>query len=273
MIYSEQYEESIVETWVSYGGGVQTFGMLLAIRQGIIPKVNGFIFSDTKAEYPETYIHIQTIVKPLLEEMNIPFVEVSNEEGIIEGYKRTKTIPLPGFRSCTMNYKVEPIRKYFRMRLKELGIKKQKGKPIIKMLIGISSDESSRAIHPKNQKPKWILNTYPFLELDWSRRQIIEFIEEMGFEVPRKSGCYMCPYSGLKGFVNLKVNYPDLFQNAIEMEDLYFEKFPNRKHGFLSSSLIKLRELEQIPTLYSFVDKLPEETGGCKNTKVGGCFL
>lgn len=273
MIYSKEYEESIVETWVSYGGGVQTFGMLLAIRQGIIPKVNGFIFSDTKAEYPETYIHIQTIVKPLLEQMNIPFVEVSKKDGIIEGYKETNTIPIAGFRSCTMKYKVEPIQKYFRSRIKELGIKKGRGKPIFKMLIGISSDESGRAISPKNQKPKWLLNSYPFLELDWSRKKIIEFIQELGFEVPRKSGCYMCPYSGLKGFVNLKVHYPDLFKNAIEMEDLYFKNRPERIHGFLSSSMIKLRELEQIPTLYSFVDKLPEETGGCKNTEIGGCFL
>ena len=52
----------------SYGGGVQTFGMLLMIKDGLIPKPDYFIFSDTMAEYDGTYAHIEAYAKPLCEE-------------------------------------------------------------------------------------------------------------------------------------------------------------------------------------------------------------
>ncbi len=264
--------ETILETWVSYGGGVQTFGMLLAIEKGLIEKPNGFIFSNTMAEHPKTIDHIENVVKPILEKLGIPFVEVCEGDGIIEGYKEMKSIPLVGFKTCTMKYKVDPIRSYFRQKLREQNIKRY-GKPLIEMLIGISTDESKRVIPRRRQKPKWILNSYPFIKMDWSRRQIIQFIKDCGHEVPIKSGCVMCPYQGLKGFAKLKANDPDLFKIAIEMEEIYFEHRPERIHGFLADSRIRLKELGEIPSLFSFVDQLPDEIRECETDEVGGCFL
>lgn len=253
-------------TYISYGGGVQTFGMLLMVKNGLIKKPLGLIFSDTKAEYPETYSHIEEVVKPMCEELEIPFITLVHEEGIIEGYKSNNSIPLAGFRSCTMKFKVDPIRKFLRTQIEG----KRYGKPRVRVLIGISTDEAKRAISPSKQKPKWIRNEYPFLEMDFSRRQIIDYINQNKMEVPRKSGCYICPYHGLKGFVELKTNYPDLMKIAIEMEQLYFEHRPERKHGFLADSQIKLKELSEIPSLYSFIDQLPDEHRECES---GGCFL
>lgn len=256
------------QTWMSYGGGVQTFGMLLMVKYGLIEKPHGLIFSDTKAEYPKTYQHIEKYAKPICEELEIPFIEVQDGDGLIEGYKQNNSIPLAGFRSCTFKYKIDPIKKYYRELTK--GIKRKRGKAIITSLIGISTDESKRAIPRRDQKPKWIENKYPFLEMDISRKQIIAFIEEKGYEVPPKSGCYVCPYHGLKGFVDLKVNHPDLFKVAIEMEEAYFEHRPERIHGFLSDSRIRLKELGEIPSLFSFVEQLPQEHNECDS---GGCFL
>ena len=261
--------DTVIETWISYGGGVQTFGMLLAVKEGLLPKPKGLIFSNTMAEYPETYQHIEEIVKPICEELELPFVEVVEDDGIIEGYREMKSIPLAGFRSCTMKVKVDPIRMYFRNNLRSEGIKRY-GKPLIELLIGISTDEAKRAVPRSKQKPKWILNSYPFLKMDWSRRQIIEFIEKCGYDVPRKSGCYICPYHGLKGFVDLKVSYPILFKQAVEMEEIYFEHRPERIHGFLADSRIRLKELGEIPSLFSFVKDLPDEHTECES---GGCFL
>lgn len=251
----------------SYGGGVQTFGMLLMIKDGLIAKPDYFIFSDTKAEYDGTYAHIEAYAKPLCEEMEIPFITVCHEDGIIEGYLETSSLPLPGFRSCTFNYKIRPINK----KLKELlGDQWTRGKPCVESYIGISTDEAQRAVPIKDQRPKWSRLVYPFLELDMSRRQIIDYIEKAGYPVPMKSGCYICPYHGLKGFVDLKVNHPEKFKVAVTMEEAYFTKRPERDHGFLSDSRIKLKELGEIPSLWSFVESLPDEHRECES---GGCFL
>ena len=228
-------DETILETWVSYGGGVQTFGMLCAIEKGLIDKPDGFIFSNTMAEHPETYRHIEEVAKPILERLEIPFVEVVHEEGIIEGYKKLNAIPMAGFKTCTIKFKVDPIRRYFRQKMDDLGIRPH-GKPLIKTLIGISTDESRRAVSRRDQKPKWILNTYPFLDMDWSRRKILSFIEECGYEIPIKSGCHICPYQGLKGFAKLKKDDPELFQIAVDMEENFFKHRPERIHGFLADS-------------------------------------
>ena len=196
----------------SYGGGVQTFGMLLMIRDGLIERPHAFIFSDTKAEHDGTYAHIEAYAKPLCHEMGIPFYTVQHNEGIIEGYKENNTIPLPGFRSCTDKYKIRPINE----KIKELlGYKWTRGKACVNSYIGISTDEKQRAIMRRNQKLKWSMQTYPLLELDFSRNQIIDYIEKAGYPVPIKSGCYICPYQGFKGFVDLKTNHPKKYKIAV----------------------------------------------------------
>ncbi len=264
MIYNP--EEGMLRI-CSYGGGVQTFGMLLMIRDGLIQRPHAFVFSDTKAEYDATYAHIEGYAKPLCKEMGIPFYTVQFNEGIIEGYKSKNSIPLPGFRSCTFNYKVRPIN----YKLKELlGDNWTRGEACVNSYIGISTDEAQRAVSRKDQRPKWSMQTYPFLELDMSRRQIIEYIEKSGYPVPIKSGCYICPYHGFKGFVDLKTNHPEKFKIAVEMEELYFEHRPERNHGFLQDTMIRLKELGEIPSLWSFADQIPNETKECDS---GGCFL
>ena len=252
---------------LSYGGGVQTFGMLLMVKNGILPKPDFLIFSDTMAEYPETYDHIEKYAKPICEELAIPFFTVFEEGGIIEGYSKSNSIPLAGFRSCTMKYKVDPIRKKLR---EYLGDNKKNGKVSIHVWIGISTDESKRAIPKNQQKPKWILNTYPFLNLDMSRNQIIQYIEKSNYPLPRKSGCFICPYGGLKSFVDLKLNYPELNKIAIGMEERYFTERPDRKSGFLKHSMLKLKELNEIPSLFDFADKIPDDSKECETES---CFL
>lgn len=260
-----------METWISYGGGVQTFGMLVMAKNGDLPfQIDGCIFSDTMAEFPETYEHIETHAKTICEEMGIPFVKVCLEPGIIEGYKEKNALPLPGFRSCTGNYKVRPIKTFFRERFAN-EIKNNRGEAVVRCLIGISTDEASRVVPREQQKPKYMENLFPFIDLDMSRKDIITYIEESGYPVPRKSGCFMCPYGNLKGFVNLRVGYPDLFQIAVEMEERYFKARPERRSGFLSHSQIKLKELGQMPSLFSFADQIPDDSEECKSGS--SCFL
>ena len=256
-----------IPTILSYGGGVQTFALLLLILEGKIEKPQFVIFSDTKAEYPLTYIHIDKYAKPICEILDIPFITVQHQDGIIDGYTNQNSIPMAGFRSCTYNYKIRPINKYL---TEFLGSSKIKGKPSIISLIGISTDESKRAIPRNKQSPKWVYLKYPLLELDLSRRQLIDIINKSPYPLPIKSGCFICPYNGLKGFVDLKQNHKDLFKIAVEMEENYFIHRPERTHGFLQDSQIKLKELGQIPSLYSFVNTLPNENNECET---GGCFL
>jgi hypothetical protein len=252
---------------LSYGGGVQTFAMLVLIEKGILPKPDFLIMADTVAEYPATYAHVEQVAKPLAKKLGIEWIDVQHEAGLIEGYKRQNGIPMPGFRSCTYNFKVRPIHDYLR---EYLGENKKRGKPSIVTWIGISTDEKRRAVPREKQSPKWIEMRYPLLELGFSRDQLKQFIEESPYPMPIKSGCFLCPYNGLKGFVDLKANHPELMEIAVEMEEAFFKARPDRTMGFLPDHQITLKELNQIPSLFSF-ENVVEPNRECENE--GSCFL
>lgn len=256
-------------TVLSYGGGVQTFGILLMIQNNIIPKPDVLIFSNTMAEKPETIIHIEQVVKPICEKIKLPFYEVKYKQGLIEGYSKNSTIPNVTNRSCTMTYKIKPVTK----KVKELlgyGNKYQRiPKGInVNMMIGFTTDEINRKVENKEH---FITNVFPLLDLNLSRTDVINYIKKSNYEVPVKSGCYLCPFIGLKGFTKLKVERPELFKIALDMENDYFEKFPERNNGFIAKTRIKLDDINKTPSLFSFVEQLHDDSfGECKS---GGCFL
>lgn len=252
---------------LSYGGGVQTFSMLILIEKGILQKPDFGIMADTLAEYPETEEHLNKVAIPLFEKLGIPFFKVVHEEGIIKGYKKTNSIPMPGFRSCTYHYKVQPIHRKFK---EILGDDKKNGVASIECWIGISTDEARRQVKREDQSPKWVLQTYPLLELGYSRQDCIDLIEKSEYPMPRKSGCFMCPYSGRKGFIKLKMEKPDLFQIAVDMEEAYFKARPERRNGFIEG--LKLIDLQSMPTLFSF-EQLESIQNDQKECDSGGCFL
>jgi hypothetical protein len=253
---------------LSMGWGVQTVAMLIMVENGTLPKPDIIIHSDTGAEKPETHYWKNKFGIPIIEKLGIPYVEVMHEGGIVEGYMKKSTIPIVGFRSCTTNYKVNPILRYLKKLYKKPKESKQK-KPYWQTWIGISTDESRRKIEREDQSPKYQEMIYPFLDLNLSRKDLSNIIKKSGYEEPVKSGCFMCPYAGLRGFLELKEKHPDLFDIAIKMENKYFEKFPERHNGFIASSKTKLQTLKEMKSLFSYTE-IENEQNECDS---GGCFL
>lgn len=251
---------------LSMGWGVQTVAMLIMIENGSLPKPDVIIHSDTGAEKPETLEYKEKVGIPLINKLEIPYYEVMGGTGIIDGYRAKKTIPVVGFRSCTYNYKVQPMLQH----LKAMYMKsKKQPKPYFQSWVGISTDEANRKIERKDQTPKYQEMIYPFLDLDLSRRDLINIIQKSGYPLPVKSGCFMCPYMGLRGFLETKEKHPELFEIAVQMENDYFEKFPNREHGFIKSSKTRLQTLKEMKSLFSYTEIENDE----RECDSGGCFL
>jgi 3'-phosphoadenosine 5'-phosphosulfate sulfotransferase (PAPS reductase)/FAD synthetase len=244
---------------LSFGGGVQSFAMLLMIKEGILPKPDIIIHSDTGSEMPHTK-KIISAGKDLSFEMDIPFLIVKSHRGALhDDYMRLKAVPVIGVRSCTSNFKIFPQRRAIR----EI-VGKSRGHILAYCWLGITTDESKRQI---KSELKWIDNKFPLLELDYSRNKCIELNLKYGFNV-QKSGCFCCPYVGKKGFVKLFNEHPDLFKICVEMEELYHTR-GNRING-LVSGLKSINSLS-IPSLVSFgAEILTEEESSCES---GGCFL
>jgi hypothetical protein len=244
---------------LSFGGGVQSTAMILMILDGKLRKPDIIIHSDTGSEMPYTYELIDKI-KPLIDKMGIPFEIVTSHHGKLhEYYKSKSTVPVVGIRSCTVNFKILPQRRFIR---KIVGNKN--GKLLAECWLGITTDESRRKI---DGELKWIKNKFPLLDLGISRKECIEINKKYGFHV-KKSGCFLCPYGGKKWFISLYRNNPDLFKICEEMEEAYQKKF--RNDVGLVPTIKDIKNLK-IHDLFSFGSEIITlDESSCDS---GGCFI
>jgi len=125
-----------------------------------------------------------------------------------------------------------------------------------------------------DQAPKWMLLQYPLIEMDISRRQCLDIIEESPYPSVKKSGCYICPYAGLNEWATLKKNHPELLKGAVEFEEQYRKTRPERKSGLLGHDRkMWLKDFAAMGNLFDFIEDYDEPITSCDSKENGGCFL
>lgn len=169
---------------LSFGGGVQTTAMLYMNPE----RYHTVVFSDTGNEHPETYQYINDYIVPFCKLNGIDFIRVYNSYGktLYEYCWDKKIVPSLQYRDCTFKFKIYPIRRMIRILFKAT-----RKNPVV-VDIGISFDESERL---NESKVQYIKNEYPLADGKFTRPALKRIIRILGFPVPRKSGCWFCPYS------------------------------------------------------------------------------
>jgi hypothetical protein len=117
---------------------------------------------------------------------------------------------VPLSRSCTRDYKIQPVRKRARALMEA-----QHGRQAV-CLYGISVEESSRmSISPV----QWIQNRYPLVEAGLTRSACARILTEHGLPVPRKSACVYCPYHSDRAWREVRDFDPAGWAQAIAYDD------------------------------------------------------
>lgn len=237
---------------LSLGAGVQSTTMALMCNEGLIRPPDCAIFSDTQAEPPDVYRHLDWLEKQLsfpvyrvtagnLEEdlkaaakgkrfASIPFYTTSEKEG--GGMMR---------RQCTREYKTAPLEKKVR---ELLGMRPgQHLQKDVFMYIGISLDEIQRVRINNHAR---IHNKYPLISLKMTRYECIAWLKDKQYPVPPKSACYFCPFTDNARWREIKENQPEVFQKAVEIDRLIREKDMNKikEKIYLHKSLKPLEEVD-----------------------------
>lgn len=195
---------------LSYGAGVQTFGILVGIEQGIIQRPDYIIFADTENEEIATYQHMGEVAIPLIRRLHIPFRVIHHGNLYLDSLNSGHT-PRPPI--CTKTYKIRPIEKFLK--------RVYPGQHYI--MVGISTDEAHRA--ESKSESKNIEKIFPLIELGLSRSQVIDLILAAGYPVPPKSGCFFCPWKS-KEFLRMKQDNPDKFKACLNLETYTGHKLP-----------------------------------------------
>jgi hypothetical protein len=137
----------------------------------------------------------------------------------------------PGRRSCTGDFKILPILRW----LKAHGATKAVPMPLG---LGISTDEFQRAKSPTDPRSPEQLREYPLIELNMNRNDCLWVVSDAGLPQPPKSSCWFCPFHTRRTWQDMKRTTPELFQQAVELEQALNLKRDNigRDHVFLHTS-------------------------------------
>lgn len=188
-----------MRNYLSFGAGVNSVALyLLMVEQGIEFEA---VFSDTGCEWPETY-HYIAMFQWWTKANGLPSIKILRpSHNLMDECKKYNLVPSIMLRWCTDKFKRKIIYKYCES-------------PSF-MHIGFALDESKRA-SVNNQKG--FENRYLLIEHEITRAGCIEIIRKAGLTIPRKSGCYICPFQRVGQWKELRRNHPELFCRAVNLE-------------------------------------------------------
>ncbi len=222
---------------INDGIGVDSMAMcILARDQGERPDL--IMFADTGGEKPETYAYVP-VLNAWLAKAGFPALTIVRRPptGRVAQYSTLRdncvaneTLPSLAFnlKGCSLKWKQEAMDMFI------LGVSRGKNKRSgwrpaldaiaagvkITKLIGYDAGpkDSKRGAHVKDSSH--FVFRYPLREAGWDREKCVEMILREGLPVPLKSACYFCPASQAWELHWLAAVHPDLFLDAIHMEDV-----------------------------------------------------
>lgn len=229
---------------LSLGAGVQSTTMALMVKHGDLPPVDCAIFADTGWEPKRVYEHLARIRELLPFPVRVVSAGNLRRDALANTNStggRFASIPWftssggMGRRQCTKEYKLRPIQRVVR---EMLGGRTPRGG--CTMLIGISHDE---AIRRKPSQVGYIVNQFPLLEKQMTRRDCLRWLEERQYYVPPKSSCLGCPYHGDEQWRAIKAG-PDEWNDVVEVDRAIRRQPGMRSLQFMHRSLKPLDEVD-----------------------------
>jgi len=222
-------------TVLNLGAGVQSSCLALMAAKGEVGPMPDFaVFADTQAEPTSVYRWLDWL------ETQLPFPVIRVTKGNLTDdslkvrFKKSlkygdvsylkRIIPAFGIsdkgefsgmlgRSCTADYKVQPIVAEIKRRCK---VSKSDKLPVVTQWIGISYDEMQRMKLPG--KP-WTQHRWPLVEKRMTRGHCIEWMTRNGFPEPPRSACYYCPFHSREEWRRMRNDDPEHFAKAVEFDE------------------------------------------------------
>lgn len=222
-----------VQLW-SCGGGVQSAAIAALILKEYLPRPTHAVFVDTTREKSSTMPWwIEYAIEKLTAfGVNLTTIKTTQfgHANIFDGV-HGKTIMLPGFTTqnggvgkltnyCSGDWKRDVVMRWAR----SVGVVECDN------WLGFSLDEIRRC---SADRKLWFRQQFPLIELKLRRGDCESIIREMGWPVPSRSSCWMCPNQSDREWADLKRDHPSDFQNAVKLEREIREK---DQHFYLHQS-------------------------------------
>ena len=123
-----------------------------------------------------------------------------------------------------------------------LGLRKRQRIPsgtAVELWLGISTDE---AVRMRTSRDRWIRNRYPLIESGMSRQDCLDWWEARYDRPLERSACVGCPYQSRQRWVETKQRFPELFDEAVEIDSNMRGNLAFAKEPYLHPRRIPLDE-------------------------------
>lgn len=208
--------EGMMDAPVSFGCGVNSIAMVILLaNEGWRGPI---LFADTGTEWPETYVYLNYFEDEWLAPSELTVIRIGAgyrrglaKMSLIEYCEYYRVTPFAGARWCTSRWKTEPIERWCI----------ENGWTLADTLLGIATEESHRL--PLRERP--------LVDRGLNRDDCARLIVAEGLQLPRKSGCYICPFQRKSQWRELLEKHPDLYERAARMEEVATERRAIGKGG------------------------------------------
>lgn len=258
----------------SYGGGVQSVAIALLIEQGKLPRPKHIVMADTGRERTSTWEYLHEHIQPRMEAIGLPVEIAPHDLATVDLYSHGGSLLIPAYTTQKLDYvpeavydKTSKLRTFCSNQWKVYVIERYLSRTHkltrskYNFWLGFSLDEIRRVKTDSNGRNRTPGYRYPLIDIyPVTRNDCTRFILDSGLPLPRKSACWMCPHQTDAEWDELKRNYPDDWQKAVELEREIRERDP---HVWLHRSAVPL---DQAPLA-------PKKDAGPSQCSLGICMI
>lgn len=267
---------------ISDGIGTQSWTMKQLAKRGILaPMPVEAVFADTKDERRKVYDYLDQqrnkfpfpITAISIGKLSDAALKVRTSKASGKNYlkhhipvfirRSSGKLGMMG-RACTLDFKIEPIRRYLRDSVIGKGEylawrKKHKDALRLLGLYKLQKSMKKKGLHvglpivyphaawkecqddalvclwigistdeidrAKDSVVPWILNRHPLTEIGYDREKCISWLSEVGEPEPPDSSCKYCPYHSDDKWIRMREEAPEEFEEAAVFEEDYQKSF------------------------------------------------
>lgn len=253
----------------SNGGGVQSAAIAVLILTGRLPRPDLIAISDTERERSSVWLYADQVVNPALAKAGLEIVRVPKsafaKEDLWEnwGNEEEPQLLMPVYIKnategrlralCSSRWKRRVMQRWLR----------SKGVEQCDAWLGMSLDEMRRV---RLSGQEWYQFRYPLIfDVPMRRSECVHLVKEYGWPAAPRSACWMCPNRDDEQWLEMKKDWPEDFQKAVDLER---ELWKRRPDFFLHRSLIPIDQIDFTVTQRSMIAGDDEDPNACTE----GCF-
>lgn len=225
-------------TVLNFSGGQQSSALLwMILRKEFVPDSPFIVLNaDPGMENEQTYQYVERM-RGLCQAQGIEFITASGPNLFSDLVELDQTdatrLDLPPYwtvnqttgkrgrlvQKCTATYKIAPMDRVIRRKLRELYGANVSGRiqghiTIVKF-IGFTSDEAHRVTE---SKAAFITFRYPLIEMGLSKQDTHDYFLRIGETPPPRSVCNACFANSLEHFITMSVERPRDFAQAVAVD-------------------------------------------------------